>query len=280
VSGGGPTSGVPLATDLRLPAGAAQPQPGPSPCVDLAQRLSEAEAAVRARDDFLAIAAHELRSPMNALSLQLAVLERRALLAPAASLSGELGRLRRTLDRYVRGATVLLDVTRLNADAPRLVCRAVDVRELVDAVVDAHRDEAEFRGATLTADVDGDIVGCWDPHMVEQVLVNLVNNAIKYGGGTPVRVAARAGGGQVRFEVSDRGPGIEASQRPRIFGKFERIVAPTTYQSGFGLGLWIVGRMVQAHHGTIDLHSEPGMGSVFVVTLPLDSRTPPERPAP
>jgi two-component system OmpR family sensor kinase len=108
-------------------------------------------------------------------------------------------------------------------------------------------------------------------HMVEQILVNLVSNAIKYGHGTPVRITASQGGGNVRFEVSDRGPGIPDSERSRIFGKFERVVAPSNYQSGFGLGLWIVGRMVEAHGGTIALLSDPVLGTTFAVTLPLDS---------
>lgn len=241
---------------------------------DLARELDEARRAIQARDDFLAIAAHELRSPMNALALQLEVLEMRASSSPGAALADDIARLRRTLNRYVRRATVLLDVTRLNADAPRLVCHSVNVRELVDAVVDAHRDEAEFAGATLAASVPEGIVGCWDAHMVEQILVNLVGNAIKYGGGTPVRVSASQGGGRVRLEVSDHGPGIPEDQRARIFGKFERVVAPSSYQSGFGLGLWIVGRMVEAHGGAIALHARPGAGTIFAVTLPIDSSNP------
>jgi signal transduction histidine kinase len=250
------------------PPDAAPNDPAPAP--DLARQLEEALRAVRARDDFLAIAAHELRSPMNALALQMEVLQMRAASASPATLADDVARVRRTLDRYIRRATVLLDVTRLNADAPRLVCHSVHVRELVEAVVEAHRDEAEFVGATLTANVPDDIVGRWDVHMVEQILVNLVSNAIKYGGGTPVRVSASQGGGRVRLEVSDRGPGIPEGQRARIFGKFERVVAPSSYQSGFGLGLWIVARMVEAHRGTIALHSEPGAGTIFAVTLPLD----------
>jgi two-component system OmpR family sensor kinase len=242
----------------------------PAVAADLALQLEEARRAIRARDDFLAIAAHELRSPMNALALQVEVLEKRAAVTPAANLADDIVRLRRTLDRYVRRATILLDVTRLNADAPRLVCHTVNVRELVEAVVDAHRDEAEFHGASLAVAVPGDIIGRWDMHMVEQILVNLVSNAIKYGGGTPVRVSASQGGGRVRLEVSDRGPGIPESQRARMFGKFERVVSPSSYQSGFGLGLWIVARMVEAHGGTIALHSGPGGGTIFAVTLPTD----------
>lgn len=237
---------------------------------DLAARLQAAEEAMRARDDFIAVAAHELRSPMNALALQVAVLEHMAD-KTGGPVADEVRRLRRTVERYVKRATVLLDVTRINSGELKLACRPVDVRELVDTVVAAHAAEAAFHGSRLTARVDGRITGHWDAHMVEQVLDNLVNNAIKYGGGTPVEISATSEGGSVRFLVTDGGPGIDEQQHAKIFDKFERVVATSAYQSGFGLGLWIVGRMVAAHRGRIDVQAGPQGGTVFAVTLPVDA---------
>ena len=237
---------------------------------DLAARLEAAEAAIRARDDFIAVAAHELRSPMNALALQLAVLEHLAD-KTGGPIAAEVHRVRTTLERYVKRATVLLDVTRINAGDLKLACRPVDVRELVDTVVAAHASEAAFHGSRLTALVDGRITGHWDAHMVEQILDNLVNNAIKYGGGTPVEVSAVREDGSVRFRVTDGGPGIDERQRARIFEKFERVVSTSAYQSGFGLGLWIVGRMVAAHRGQIDVQTSLQGGTMFTVTLPVDA---------
>ncbi|HEY1230503.1 MAG TPA: HAMP domain-containing sensor histidine kinase [Ramlibacter sp.] len=237
---------------------------------DLATRLQEAEAAIRARDDFIAVAAHELRSPMNALALQVAVLEHMAD-KTGGPVADEVRRLRRTVERYVKRATVLLDVTRINAGDLRLACRPVDVRELVDTVVATHAGEAAFHGSRLTAHVDGKITGHWDAHMAEQILDNLVNNAIKYGGGTPVHISAVRDAGDVRFQVTDQGPGIDERQRAKIFEKFERVVSTSAYQSGFGLGLWIVGRMVAAHGGRIDVQAGPQGGTVFTVSLPVDA---------
>jgi signal transduction histidine kinase len=138
-------------------------------------------------------------------------------------------------------------------------------------VIEAHADEAAFHGATLHAQVDGDPVGRWDPHMVEEILANLVGNAIKYGHGSPVAVRAWAmPSDSVAFEVRDGGPGIDEMQRRRIFEKFERVVSSSVYRSGFGLGLWIVGRMVLAHNGAIQVGPGPSGGSVFTVTLPVD----------
>lgn len=238
---------------------------------DLAAQLRDAQAAIRARDDFIAVAAHELRSPMNALALQVAVLEHMAD-RTGGPVADEVRRLRRTVERYVKRATVLLDVTRINSGDLKLACRPVDVRELVETVVATHASEAAFHGCQLTARVDQPITGHWDAHMVEQILDNLVNNAIKYGGGKPVEISAGRVGGNVRFVVADQGPGIAEQQRAKIFEKFERVVATSAYQSGFGLGLWIVGRMVVAHGGHIDVQAGAPGGTVFTVTLPVDAQ--------
>ena len=242
----------------------------PSPDDDLSARLQRAERAIAARDDFLAIAAHELRSPLNALALRLAALEMMAAREGSETLRVEIERARRSVDRYVRRAVVLLDVSRLNSSEMHLSPSRVDVAELVRNVVEAHEDEAAFHGAALHSEVEGEGQGHWDAHMVEEILSNLVNNAIKYGGGSPVRVKAWADeSGMAHFEVTDGGPGIDAAARSRIFEKFERVVSNTRDRAGFGLGLWIVGRMVAAHEGVIDVAPVAQGGSRFLVSLPL-----------
>jgi two-component system, OmpR family, sensor kinase len=246
----GPNPPLPVETELRL-------------------RLAAAEEAVRARDDFIAIASHELRSPMTALALRLHTIEAMAQRDGHERLRHEIERTRRSVDRYVRRAVVLLDVSRINAGDLTVARERVDVRKLVRDVVETHVDEAAFHGAKLIGHVEDDLVGCWDPHMAEQILSNLVNNAIKYGDGSPVRLRAARDGEMARFEVSDRGPGIDAAQRARIFEKFERAVPTGTHRSGYGLGLWIVGRMVAAHDGSIDVVTAPGRGTTFVVRLAL-----------
>ncbi|WP_332814730.1 sensor histidine kinase [Ramlibacter sp.] len=237
-------------------------------------RIREAEEAIRARDDFLAIAAHELRSPLNALALRLAALERMAERQAEPALRAELQRTRRSVDRYVRRAVFLLDVSRLQSGKLRPVPEWVGNAEIVGEVLDAHRDEAAFHKTTLEGHVEEEVRGFWDRHMIEQVLTNLVSNAFKYGGGTPVRIeAGLAAPGIAAFEVSDEGPGIDEVHRRRIFEKFERVVTPGRESAGFGLGLWIVGRMVAAHHGTIEACDRPGGGALFRVRLPLNHPT-------
>lgn len=237
---------------------------------DLLTRLRQAEDALRARDDFLAIAAHELRSPLNALGLRLAALERMAARSGDTALQEGLHRAGRSVERYVARALMLLDVSRMHTGTMIPMPAPVRVADLVQRVVDAYRDEAAFHGATLSGTVaDPELAGSWDPQMVEQVLSNLVSNAIKYGRGTPVEVRATlAAPGSVCFEVADRGPGIASADRARIFQKFERLVTDARDRSGFGLGLWIVGRMVAAHQGSIEVAQAPGGGALLRVHLP------------
>jgi signal transduction histidine kinase len=239
---------------------------------DPAERIRELEAAVRARDDFLATAAHELRGPLHALGLSLSMLEHMAADRADSAMLAQVRRTRRTVDRYSRRAAVLLDVARLNAGELTLSRTHVAVADLVKEVVDMHADEAAFHRTPLTSRIDTHAVGYWDAQMIEQVLSNLVNNAIKYGGATPVSLHASERAGSVVFEVSDRGPGIAPEHRARIFDKFERVVRGASSRSGYGLGLWIVGSMVDAHGGTIDVSCPSEGGSVFRVILPL--RTP------
>lgn len=237
----------------------------------LQARLDEAQQAVRARDDFLAIASHELRSPMNAMALQLAAIERLALREPVESqrVAAELQRARRILERYVRRATLLLDVSRLNAERLVLQREPVALQALVAAVLEVYAEEAAFRGVAVTVDVADGVVGCWDGQAVQDILTNLLTNAFKHGQGSPVLVRGWRDGDWAGLAVADQGPGIDAPGRQRIFEKFEQIVSGPRVQGGFGLGLWIAGRLAHAHGGAIEVDSQPGQGACFTLRLPL-----------
>ncbi|WP_157264421.1 ATP-binding protein [Azohydromonas aeria] len=235
-------------------------------------RLAEAEEAVRARDDFLAIVGHQLRSPMNALSLQLHAAERWLGQGDGARATDGLQRARRILRRFVQRATVLLDVSRLNTGQFRLDIAPVDVSALVARVLDGCAQDAAFLGAPVRADIEPGLAAHWDAQAVEEVLCNLVGNAIKHGAGGAVEVtAAREGAAHVLLSVADRGPGIDPAQQLRLSERFERVVGVPTMTSGFGIGLWLVGQIVRAHGGTVDVAVGPRGGSSFRVKLPVSA---------
>jgi PAS domain S-box-containing protein len=235
-------------------------------------RLARAEEATRARDQFLAIASHELRTPITALGLQAEALVRLGRRSPATPLS-ELGPRLETLQRQgVRLAHLvqaLLDVTQLTAGRLALHRRPVDLAAVVREAMERWRDALTRAGCALDLRVGTSLPGEWDRLRLEQVIDNLVANAVKFGAGHPVEVSAQAGAedGSVRLEVCDHGIGISPEDQRRIFDRFERAV-PASHYGGMGLGLWIVRNIVQAHGGDIRVESQPGKGSRFEVTLP------------
>ncbi|WP_431857543.1 sensor histidine kinase [Azospirillum sp.] len=251
---------------------------GPSREAELAARIEELEEAVRARDAFLAIAAHELRNPMYALSLHLHVALQLAQAGGNADLTDALQGATRSLARYVDRATTLLDVSRINSGHKDLHIGAVDFAAVVRQVADSHAAEAAYTGATLRLDVPDSLHGRWDALALEQIVGNLVSNAIKFGADGPVDVILAAEGDEVRLTVRDQGPGIPPVELERIFGQFEQVVSGPA-RAGFGVGLWLVRSLVEAHGGRIAVDSSPGAGAAFTVRLPLDATSTGSRPS-
>lgn len=258
-----------MTAEPATPAGgAAADQQGQ--LAELRAQLAQARQALQARDEFLSIAAHELRTPMTALALQLGAVERLARRQGESQVTRELQRARRMIDRYLRRAVVLLDVSRLNSGHFAIQPQQVDLRRVVAAVIESHAEEAAFHRVTVSAEVEEGLVGCWDPQALDAIVSNLLSNAFKYAAGGPVTIAAgREGATHACLRVADHGPGIAACDRARIFEKFERVVGAERTQSGFGLGLWIVARLVEAHGGSIRVESQAGAGSCFTIVLPL-----------
>lgn len=242
----------------------------PSPHADKERLIEELRAAISARDEFIAIAAHELRNPMTPIVGQVQLLlsrARREQVSPAL-LSG-LEMLEMAVDHYVHRATTLLEITRLNAEDVRLDPASFDLCELVRECVRKYEQLAARAGSTLHCDLGSPVPGVWDRLATEQILDNLVSNAIRYGDGKPVSIEVTSDADWVELRVVDRGIGVAPSDRERIFRRFER--APSAPRSGgFGIGLWLSSKLVEAQAGTLELESEPGVGSTFIVRLPRD----------
>jgi signal transduction histidine kinase len=243
--------------------------------------LREAEArtqeALRDRDDFLAVASHELRTPIATLELHLSRLAwERAQLGKAdepdsmASLP--------LMHRQLRRLTGLVD-TVLTASGvgrvhpPTMPAVETDLPRVVRTVVGDLTTHAS-RAPSINLDLQEPLRGAWDAGRIEQVVSNLVANAIKYGDGTPVDIRLAAADENVVLTVADQGPGITPDNQPRVFERFYRADVGV-HNGGLGLGLAVVRELVEAMGGGVSVASEPGQGATFTVRLPRTSAAPP-----
>jgi two-component system sensor kinase FixL len=229
----------------------------------------QAKEEVRARDEFLSVASHELRTPVTALHVQLQMLgkvvERVGAPGPVrervASLDGQVRRLAGLVE-------ALLDLSRIRLGRLELSREPVDVAALAREVAAPYQADLDLaHGSAVSVVTAGPVVASVDRVRIEQVLANLVGNAVKFGEGKPVEVRVEGQAGGVRIEVIDRGVGIDADQSERIFGRFER-AAPAHHYPGLGLGLYVAREIVEAHGGRIDARGEPGKGASFSVEIP------------
>jgi signal transduction histidine kinase len=169
---------------------------------------------------------------------------------------------------FVRRSTTLLDVSRIAAGNLRIEPSKVDLSEIAREVVDRAELAARLARSRLQADLQDGVVGMWDRLALEQVVENLLSNALKFGAGKPVTLTLRSDGEAAQLAVRDRGIGISEADRARIFQRFERAVTQREH-GGFGVGLWLANQLVVGMGGTIDIESTPGEGATFLVRLPL-----------
>lgn len=231
---------------------------------------NELRKAVEARDEFLSIASHELKTPLTVLKLQ-SELTHRNLKNPAGDLSA-VGRLASTIDRNVQRLTRvvddMLDISRVATGKLGLELEEVSVKELLLDCLERLRPLVADSGCDLTYLRQDDARITVDKFRLEQVIINLVSNACRYGKGKPVIISSTVLPESLRISVKDQGIGIPTADHKRIFERFERA---SSLGGGLGLGLFIVKSIVELHDGKIFVDSEPGKGSEFTVELPRRS---------
>ena len=233
-------------------------------------RLAQVEEGRRARDQFLAIAAHEFRTPITTLDLYTQALLRgleRGEDAPISEAAPRLRIIHRQSVRLAHLVQAMLDVVQITAGRLALHPEPVDLAAVVREAMERWREALGRAGCPLELRVDRSIAGQWDRARLEEVIDQLVSNAVKFGAGHPVEVCVEARDGEAHLAVSDHGIGMSEEDQRRIFQRFERAV-PLAHYGGFGLGLWLVRNIVEAHGGDIQVWSAPGKGSRFDVTLP------------
>ena len=234
-----------------------------------ARLYEEARRAVVLRDEFLSIAGHELRTPLAAISLHLQSMLRTPDELSMPRIRERINKLIGQSDRLAALIEDLLDVTKLMSGRVELEPRELDLGGVVKQCVERMRDEFDRASTPLQLRI-ASVRGRWDRARLEQITTNLLSNALKYGRGQPVSVEVSVDDEIATLAVTDRGIGIAPEDHARIFERFERAVSPRNF-GGFGLGLWIVRQLVEAHGGTIQVTSALGEGATFTVTLPMTS---------
>jgi PAS domain S-box-containing protein len=230
-------------------------------------RRAAAEESVRLRDEFISIASHELKTPLTTLLIELRGMgDRMAQLEERTA--KRFARAARNADRLAALIESLLDVSRISAGKLVLDPEPLDLCDVVAEAVDSVRGAASKAHCELVLNNRGPIRGSWDRLRVEQVLTNLLSNALKYGAGRSIEVSTSRQGASALIEVADRGPGIPEEDLQRIFGRFER-AAPVRHYGGLGLGLYVSRTIVESQGGVIGARNRRGGGARFTVCLPL-----------
>nr|WP_240672402.1 GAF domain-containing sensor histidine kinase [Corallococcus coralloides] len=238
--------------------------------IDNAQLYCSAQESIRARDEFLSIASHELKTPLTSMRLRVQQMES-VLLMGARPMSSE--RVTRMLEVFQDQLQRLSNLADHLLDVSRVQEKRLDLRmEEIDLVTVARHMAGHVAEPLQKAGCDFELVapepvwGRWDRLRMEQIMLNLLTNAMKYGAGRPIRMEVAKHAGRAWLIVEDHGMGIPVESQARIFERFER--ASSLNYGGLGLGLFITRRIVEAHGGSIRVESEPGHGARFIVELP------------
>jgi two-component system CheB/CheR fusion protein len=244
---------------------------------DMSERV-QTEAALKhsltLRDQFISLASHELKTPLTSMKLQVDLAKRALERNPDDGLAPErvarfVEQTQRSVHRLNRLIDEMLDASRIASRGPTLREERFDLADLAREVCDQLEGHIAAAGCTLKLELSPGVVGSWDRTRIEQVVANLLTNSCRYAGGAPIEVRVDASLGWARLEVRDHGVGIAPEDHERIFLRFERASSRQGDGAGFGIGLYIVREIVNAHGGSVHVHSRLGEGATFTVLLPM-----------
>lgn len=238
----------------------------------------EAEEAIRARDEFLSIASHELKTPLTTIILRIQSTLDSILNQSLANFSGEklvssLNIAHEQTRRLQSLIKDLLNFSLITTGKLELELKEDDLTAAVKSVVTRFEDHLAIAGSSLKLEANDEIRGLWDQVRLDQAMSNLLTNAIKYGEGSPIEITVRKDGEKAKITVSDKGIGIDPNVQKAIFERFKRGTKDGKFQ-GLGVGLFIVKQIVEAHGGKIYVKSKLGDGSKFTIELPIIKSNP------
>lgn len=231
----------------------------------------EAEKGLKTREDFISIAAHELRTPITPLKMQLEFIPeylKGAKFPHREEALALLEKSRKQLDAFILLVDKLLDLSRITSGRLSLSLEKTDLKTPINSVIDKMEYELSRAGSKLDLELEDNVIGLFDPTRIEQVLSNLLGNAIKFGGGKPIKLSLKKRGSNAQITIEDNGIGIPIDKQKLIFQVYERAASNKRFP-GLGVGLYVSKEIVSAHHGLITVESEPGKGSCFQITMPL-----------
>lgn len=239
---------------------------------DLKQTREELQKAVNIRDEFLSIASHELKTPLTSLKLQIQLRKRYIEKGELARFTPEKIQTmtdddESQLNHLVRLVDDMLDISRLRTGKFNLQPEKFNLTLMLNEVLNRFTPQLHETGTEISLETPDSVVGNWDRFRLEQVVTNLLTNAMKYGNNKPILIKVIDEDQRVKLIVQDQGRGIAEADTERIFEQFERAIAYHEV-SGLGLGLYITRQIVLAHKGSIHVKSEVGQGTSFTVTLP------------
>ncbi|EGF32074.1 two-component hybrid sensor and regulator [Oxalobacteraceae bacterium IMCC9480] len=241
---------------------------------ELLAMKEELRYSLQLRDDFMSMVAHELRTPLNTLLLETQLRSMQLDRGNAeAFVPDQLRRMvardGRQIKSMIRLIDDMVDVSRIRSGKLSIRATAVDLSVLLQQVISDLGPQAEVAGSPITLQASGEMIcGSWDDFRVEQIIINLLTNALRYGARKPVEVSLSAEPGHAVITVRDHGGGIAPEDRERIFAPFER-VGTNTVREGLGLGLYIARQLAQAHGGTLEVAGVEGDGALFALSLPM-----------
>jgi signal transduction histidine kinase len=241
--------------------------------IEHVQLYQELQKAIEQRDEFISIASHELKTPITSMKLQYQLIERglrrdNPQTVDSSVVMKMVDRSNKQLSRITRLVEDMLDISRITSGKLELTLKKTNITELIRDVVHDLSHVLEHLPELIELDLEEGVEAICDEYRIEQVIANLVTNAIRYGNETPIGVKLKKINDIISISVTDHGPGISVENQKRIFEKYERATSKNI--SGLGLGLFIGQEIIRQHKGTLTVHSDPGKGATFKVTFPAN----------